>query len=87
MAKFSFAAFAKDVLVGAQYALPVIAAIKENPDASDISKAATAITGASQAATAIDPNDTATISEATNVAAIILQALALPSPVKQSTGS
>ena len=80
MAKFSWSAFAQDILVGAQYALPVIAAIKQNPDASDISKAATALTGASQAATAIDPGDSSTIAEATAVAATILQALSLPAP-------
>lgn len=85
MAKFSWSAFAADILQAAPIALQVVAAIKENPNASDISKAATALTGAAQAATAIDPNDTATINEATNVAAVILQALSLPSPTKSTT--
>ena len=80
MAKFSWSTFAADVLKTAPLALQVVLAIKDNPNASDISKAATALVGASQAATAIDPNDTATINEATSVAAVILQALALPAP-------
>lgn len=84
MAKFSWSIFAKDILGLAPLALQVVYAIKDNPNASDISKAATALTGASQAATAIDPNDTATIDEATSVAATILQALSIqpPQPTK-----